>query len=195
MSPFIESMRAILRTKHYSLRTEKSYLNWVRQFIRFNDRRHPAELGNEEIERFLNHLALNRQVSATTQSQALCALIFMYRHVIQKSIEGLSYSMTKKPRRLPTVLAPEEVARIMANLSGKYRLITGLLYGAGLRINEALRLRIKVVDFTNKTIFIFRGKGSKDRYTLLPNTVNNTHVLGDRFSGTASPVDSIITSI
>lgn len=168
MSQFIERVREELRTRHYSLQTEKSYLNWIRSFIRFSDLRHPEELHNIDIERFLNHLANNRRVSAATQNQALCAIIFMYRNVIKREIEGLSYAMTKTPRRIPTVLSAGEVAKILSCMSGKYRLITALLYGSGLRINEALRLRIKDIDFTNQTIFVFRGKGGKDRVTLLP---------------------------
>lgn len=168
MSPFIEAVRTELRTKRYSLQTEKSYLTWIRSFIRFHDRKHPKDLSNCEIEQFLNHLAVNRQVSAATQNQALCALIFMYKHVIKREIVGLSYSLTKKPRRMPTVLDSQEVATIIALMKGKYKLVTALLYGSGLRINEALRLRIKDINFANKTIFVFRGKGGKDRYTLLP---------------------------
>lgn len=173
MSLFIESVRTELRTKRYSLQTEKAYLFWIKRFIRFHDRRHPAELFNQEIEQFLNHLAMNRQVSAATQNQALCALIFMYKHVIKREIEGLKYSLTKKPRRMPTVLDSKEVSDIMHLMTGKYKLITALLYGSGLRIHEALRLRIKDIDFTNKTIFVFRGKGGKDRYTLLPRRLIN----------------------
>ena len=168
MSLFIESVRAELRTRHYSLNTEKSYLTWIREFIRFCDLRHPQQLDNPDIERFLTHLANNRQVSAATQNQALCAIIFMYRHVIQREIEGLRYAMTKTPRRMPTVLSAEETAKILSCMSGKYKLITALLYGSGLRINEALRLRIKDIDFNNQTIFVFRGKGGKDRVTMLP---------------------------
>ena len=171
MSPFIESVRTELRTKRYSLQTEKSYLTWIRSFIRFHDKRHPKDLANCEIEQYLNHLAVNRQVSAATQNQALCALIFMYKYVIRREIVGLNYSLTKKPKRMPTVLDEQEVAIIMGLLRGKYKLITALLYGAGLRIHEALRLRVKDIDFTNKTVFVFRGKGGKDRYTLLPHSL------------------------
>lgn len=171
MSPFIESIRTELRTRRYSLQTEKVYLNWIRSFIRFHDKKHPSELENEHIEQFLSHLALNRQVSAATQNQALCALIFMYKHVVCREIVGLSYSFTKKPRRMPTVLNVNEVNQIIHLMSGKYRLITALLYGAGLRINEAIKLRIKDINFTNNTIFVFRGKGGKDRYTLLPHNI------------------------
>lgn len=172
MSLFIESVRAELRTRHYSLQTEKSYLHWIKSFIRFCDRRHPEHLYNPEIERYLTHLANNRQVSAATQNQALCAIIFMYRNVIKREIVGLNYAMTKTPRRVPTVLSADEISKILSHMTGKYKLISALLYGAGLRINEALRLRIKDIDFDNQTIFVFRGKGGKDRMTMLPkNTI------------------------
>ncbi|WP_205601929.1 phage integrase N-terminal SAM-like domain-containing protein, partial [Enterobacter hormaechei] len=146
-SQFIESMRTELRTKHYSYATEKSYLHWVRTFIRFNDYKHPKDMGNSEIERFLNHLAVNRQVSAATQNQALCAIIFMYRNVIKREINDLAYSFTKRQKTIPTVLSTQEAMLIISNLSGKYRIIASLLFGAGLRINEALKLRIKDIDF------------------------------------------------
>lgn len=171
MSPFIEQVRMQLRTRHYSLQTEKSYLFWIRRFIRFHDKRHPRSLGNKDIERFLNHLAVNRGVSSATQNQALCALIFMYRHVIEQDIEGLNYSLSKKPKRMPTVLSACEASSILALMRGKYKLIAALLFGAGMRINEALRLRVKDIDFNHGTLFIFRGKGGKDRYTLLPRSL------------------------
>lgn len=167
-SPFLETVRAELRTRHYSLKTEKSYLYWTRQFILFNEKKHPDTLGNREIERFLNHLAVNRRVSPATQNQALCAIIFVYRHVIQKDIQDLKYQFAKKARRLPTVIDQEEVSAILSNMDEKYGLITAMLYGCGLRINEALSLRIKDIDFKSRNVFVFSGKGRKDRYTLLP---------------------------
>lgn len=167
-SPFINSIRKELRTRHYSIRTEKVYLYWVRYFIRFNSCAHPAQMGNHEIERFLNHLAVNRQVSAATQNQALCALIFMYRYVIGREITELAYSSARRPRNLPTVLNDTEVARVLQHLDGKYWLIASLLYGCGCRIQETLSLRVKDIDLAAKSILVFRGKGKKDRYTLLP---------------------------
>jgi integron integrase len=125
-------------------------------------------MGNFEIERFLNHLAVNRRVSSATQNQSLCAIIFVYRHVLKKDIEGLKYKFAKKPVRLPAIINPEEVAEILEHLTSKYWLITALLYGCGLRIHEALSLRVKDIDPKNHSIFVFRGKGNKDRYTLLP---------------------------
>jgi len=171
-SPFLEAVRTEIRTRHYSLKTEKSYLYWIRQFILFNDKKHPSEMGNAEIERFLNHLAVNRAVSSATQNQALCAIIFVYRHVVKKEIEGLQYRFAKKPRRLPTVLNQQEVSSILNHLDSKYWLITALLFGCGLRISEALSLRVKDVDLASQNLFIHNGKGQKDRYTLLPRGLN-----------------------
>ncbi len=170
-SPFIEKIRTELRTRHYSLRTEKTYLYWVRNFILFSDKRHPETMSNPEIERYLNYLATQRKVSAATQNQALCALIFMYRHVIKRDIEDLNYGFAKRPKNLPTVLSAQEIALILPHLQGKYWLITALLYGCGFRIHEALALRVKDIDLNHRSIFIFRGKGAKDRYTLLPNAL------------------------
>jgi len=170
-SPFMERVRSELRTRHYSLRTENTYLYWIRHFIRFNDKCHPETMGNAEIEHFLNYLAVHRRVSAATQNQALCAIIFMYRHVIKRDIEDLNYGFAKRPRNLPTVLSAHEVASILHQLHDKYWLITALLYGCGFRIHEVLALRIKDIDLHNRSIFIFRGKGGKDRYTLLPATL------------------------
>lgn len=170
-SPFIESIRIELRTRRYSLQTEKVYLYWIRCFIRFNDYKHPEETGNFEVERFLNYIAANRKVSSATQNQALCALVFMFRHVIKKELVGLNYSFSRKPKSMPTVLNAHEARQVINGLTGKYRLIGMLLYGSGLRINEALSLRIKDVNFENNTIFVYRGKGGKDRYTLLPKSI------------------------
>lgn len=171
MSPFIESIRAVIRTKQYSLKTEKSYLYWARYFIRFHHLKHPNEMGNKEVETFLSHLAVSRGVSAATQNQALCAIVFMYKHVLERELKDLKFGYAKKPRNLPTVLNAEEVQKILKCMLGKYWLITAILYGCGLRVHEALRLRIKDIDFVNKSIFIFRGKGGKDRYTLLPESL------------------------
>jgi len=170
-SPFIESVRNELRVRHYSLQTEKTYLYWIKSFILFNEKQHPEKMSNHEIERFLNYIATSRGVSASTQNQALCAIIFLYRHVIKRDITDLSYTFAKRSRRLPTVLSPEEVNRILNNCSGKYWLIIALLYGCGFRVSEVLSLRIKDIDLNNRSIFIFSGKGAKDRYTLLPNSL------------------------
>ena len=170
-SPFLELVRAELRTRRYSIQTEKTYLHWIRSFVLFNDRQHPKNMGNPEIERFLNYLAISRGVSASTQNQALCAIIFLYRHVLQQEIVDLKYKFAKRPKSLPTVLPATEVAKILDHLDGKYWLITAILYGCGLRISEALSLRVKDIDLRSNSVFVFRGKGAKDRYTLLPASI------------------------
>ncbi len=172
-SPFLESVRTELRTRRYSLRTEKVYLSWIRSFILFNDKKHPNDMSNNEIERFLNHLAINRQVSSATQNQALCAIIFLYRYVIKRDIHDLSYSFTKREQAIPTVLSHDEATLILSKMKGIHKLIASILYGSGLRINEALTLRVKDLNLTNNTVFVFRGKGRKDRYSLLPKTLNS----------------------
>lgn len=128
-------------------------------------------MGNREIERFLNHLAMNRQVSAATQNQALCAIIFLYRYIIKKDIQGLNYSFTKREQSIPTVLSHEEATSILTKMEGVHRLIASILYGSGLRINEALSLRVKDINFADGTLFVFRGKGKKDRYSILPKSL------------------------
>lgn len=170
-SPFLESIRDVLRTKHYSLRTEKSYLYWIKYFILFNNKQHPRDMGEFEINRFLTHLAVNRGVSAATQNLALCAIVFMYKHVLARDNLGLTFSYAKQPRNIPTVLSPDEAQAILNQLHQPYQLIAAVMYGSGLRLNEALSLRIKDIDFANNTIFIFRGKGKKDRLSLLPKTL------------------------
>lgn len=171
MSGFIEEVRSDMRLRHYSFKTEKAYLGWIKRFIKFHDFKHPKDMGKTEIEDFLGYLANNRKVSASTQTQALCALMYLYKHILHIEIQNLDYGFSKKPKRLPTVISSIEANSIISQLSFKYKLICLLLYGAGLRISEALKLRIKDIDFTNNTIFIFSGKGAKDRYTLLPQKV------------------------
>lgn len=167
-SPFLQQVRSEMRTLQYSLRTEKSYLYWIKHFILFHHKRHPQDMANVEIEAFLSFLANQRQVSSATQNQALCALMFMYKHILQIEITQLAYHYTKAPKRLPTVLSHQEVQQILTHLMGRNWLIAALLYGCGLRINEALKIRVKDINFDNQTLFVFRGKGGKDRYTLLP---------------------------
>lgn len=136
--------------------------------------RHPSEMGNPEFEQFLNFIATQRKVSSATQNQALCALIFMYRHVVKKEITGLQYGFARRSRNLPVVMSAEEVASIVKHLEGKYRLLALIMFGGGLRINEALSLRIKDIDFAQSSIFVFRGKGRKDRYAILPKTIEES---------------------
>ena len=165
----LDVVRAKLRLKHYAIRTEEAYVDWIRRFIIFHKKRHPKEMGIPEIEAFLTHLAVNANVAASTQNQAFSALIFLYREVFGIELDGRIDAMrAKKPQRLPTVLTQDEVRRIIANLEGIHRLIVQLLYGSGLRILECLRLRVKDLDFARYEITVRQGKGLKDRRTMLP---------------------------
>jgi integron integrase len=160
--------RARIRVRHLSYRTENTYLNWIRRFIVFHEWRHPRDLGAAEIEAFLTHLAVERRVSASTQNQALQAILFLYRHVLEVELPWLNNVVrAKRPARLPVVLTREEVARILAHLQGTYLLIAQLLYGSGLRLNECLNLRVKDVEFTRRALIVRHGKGGKDRVTVL----------------------------
>jgi len=159
----------LLRAKHYGYSTEKSYIRWIRQFILFNNKRHPKELGEGEVNRFLSYLATENRVSASTQNQALCALVFLYKHIIKRELGELTgLTWAKKPKILPVVLSQAEVGQVLSELRGTNRLLGSLLYGTGLRIRESLRLRIKDIDFDRNTIFVRRGKGQKDRVVMLP---------------------------
>jgi integron integrase len=165
----LEQVSYVLRRKHYSIRTEESYLNWIRRFILFHDKRHPRDMSAPEVEAFLTHLAVREHVAASTQNQALSALLFLYRHVLQMELtEPLDALRARKGKRLPVVLTPAEVRAIFAHLAGTHALMTGLLYGSGLRVMECLRLRVKDVDFEKRQIVVRQGKGDKDRVTMLP---------------------------
>ncbi|UCE87979.1 MAG: integron integrase [Deltaproteobacteria bacterium] len=164
----LDRVRAELRVRHRSPRTEQSYVQWIRRFILFHGKRHPASMGAEEICAFLNHLAVERSVSAATQNQALNALAFLYRHVLDREPPALAALVrARKPRRLPVVLTPDEVRRVLAELEGGPWLIAALLYGSGLRLFEALRLRVKDLDFGRREIVVRQGKGRRDRATPL----------------------------
>ena len=167
-SPFIESIRHCIRTKQYSYRTEKTYLYWIRFFIHFHNKQHPTHLNEREVEQFLTYLAVHRKVSASTQNQALCAISFMYKQVLQKPLENLRFGYSNAPKNVPQVLAHHEATQIIVLMAGNYTLIASLQYGAGLRVSEALRLRIKDFDFNKQTIYIHRSKGDKSRVSLLP---------------------------
>jgi len=165
----IQRLRLALRSRHYSRRTEKSYVAWVKRFIHFSGLRHPAEMGEKEINEFLSYLAVKKKVSASTQNQALCAILFLYRHVLNREIGELGDVIrARKPRRLPVVLTCEEVKRILNHLRGTNWLIAALMYGAGLRLSECLRLRVQDIDFDGCMIIVRDGKGFKDRITMLP---------------------------
>ncbi len=160
-----------IRQKHYSIRTEQAYTDWIRRFILFHGKRHPAAMGELEIEAFLTHLAVNRNVAASTQNQAFSALLFLYREVLEKELAFVNATRAKKPVRLPVVLTPEEVQAIFVHLNGVHHLMAGLLYGSGLRLMECIRLRVKDLDFDYGQIVVRDGKGMKDRVTMLPHSI------------------------
>jgi integron integrase len=165
----LDRVRIAARRRHYSLRTEQSYVGWVRRFILFHDKRHPKDMGAAEVVAFLSDLAVRGRVSASTQNQALSALLFLYRHVLDRELEGLDTTVRSKVgRALPVVLTREEVRSVLAHLHGTRRLKCTLLYGAGLRLLECLRLRVKDVDFSRSQLTIRQGKGRRDRMTTLP---------------------------
>jgi integron integrase len=165
----LDRVRAALRTRHCSLRTEKAYVGWIRRYIVFHGKRHPTEMGAAEITRFLSDLAIQRNVAASTQNQALSALLFLYREVLEQELPWLDdIERARNSERIPVVLTREEVQAVIDALDGPTRLPALLLYGAGLRLLEALRLRVKDVDFGRNQITVRSGKGGKDRVTMLP---------------------------
>ena len=168
----LDQVRHVLRRKHYSIRTEQTYVGWIRRFIIFHDKRHPSEMGAPEIEAFLTHLAVVGKVAAATQNQALNALLFLYRAVLQHDIEWLNnFEHAKKPSRLPVVLTPEETRAVLNRLDETKWIMASLLYGAGLRLMECIRLRVKDIEFTRRQRVVREGKGAKDRITMLPDKV------------------------
>jgi integron integrase len=155
--------------RHLSLRTEQAYISWIRRFILFHHKRHPREMGETEIRAFISHLAVEGGISASTQTVALSALLFLYRDVLKKDLPYVSnIERARKPKRLPVVFTRDESKRILSNLEGTHWLVAGLLYGSGLRLMECLRLRVKDLDFTYGQITVRDGKGEKDRITMLP---------------------------
>ena len=165
----IDQLRTHLRTRHYSIRTEQLYVDWVRRFIRFHEMRHPRDLGPGEVEAFLSHLAEVRGVSASTQNQAKAALLYLYKQVLDMSLPWLDEVVqAKTPKRLPVVLTEREVRDLLGQLNGPMWLIASLLYGTGMRLMECLRLRVKDVEFARREIVVREGKGNKDRVTVLP---------------------------
>lgn len=168
----LDRVKEAIRYKHYSLRTEDVYVYWCRFFIRFHGLRHPKEMGSIEVEAFLSHLANDRQVSASTHRQALSALLFMYKVVLQIDLPWLAdIGKPKISRRLPVVLSIDEVCNIFMHLSGEHLLLAKLLYGTGMRISEAITLRVKDIDFLHRTIIVREGKGGKDRALMLPSSL------------------------
>jgi site-specific recombinase XerD len=159
----LEQVREAIRTRHYSLRTEDTYLSWIKRFILFHGKRHPRAMGRQEVQQFLSHLAVAGHVAASTQSQALSAILFLYQQVLKQDIGWLhDIVRAKQPQRLPVVLTQDEVAKVLRQLSGVTWIMGTLLYGAGLRLLECLRLRVKDLDFSSHQIVVRDGKGQKD---------------------------------
>ena len=172
----LDRVRHACRVRHYSLRTEDCYADWVRRFVLFHGKRHPREMGAAEINQFLTHLAVEGRVSASTQNQALCALVFLYGQVLERELHGIEAVRARRPRRLPVVLSPEEVAAVLERVEGArgdFRLMARLLYGCGLRLLECCRLRVKDLQLARGQIVVRAGKGNKDRVVMLPRSVRD----------------------
>ena len=168
----LDQVRDKIRVKHYSIRTETQYLQWIKRFILFHGKRHPQDMDAVEVEAFLTHLAVEGSVSASTQNQALSALLFLYREVLGINLPWMNTMVrAKKPQRLPVVLSRAEVALVLERMDGGYGLMARLLYGTGMRLMECVRLRVKDIDFGQREILIRDGKGAKDRVTMLPETL------------------------
>jgi integrase len=165
----LDHVREAIRLKHYSRHTEQAYVTWIKRYIFFHDKRHPKDMGVAEIEAFLTHLAVQQKVAASTQNQALSALLFLYRDVLRHPLDGpIDAIRARKPKRLPTVLTKEEALQVIGALSGIHQLMAKMLYGTGMRLMECLRLRVKDLDFAQQQIIVRDGKGMNDRVTMLP---------------------------
>lgn len=168
----LDKVREVIRLKHYSIRTEQAYIGWIKRYILFHNKRHPRNMSSPEITAFLTHLAVKQHVAASTQNQALSALLFLYREVLHQDLDqSLDPVRAKKPRRLPTVMNRAETRRVIAALSGTHQLMVKLLYGSGLRLLECARLRVKDIDFAQRQIVVRDAKGGKDRITVLPDSL------------------------
>lgn len=171
-SPLMEQVRNALRVRHYSIRTEQTYVHWIKRFIHFHNVRHPGEMGEREVSDFLTHLAVHRRVAASTQNQALNALVFLYKHVLDRPLGDIVGAVrAKRPQRLPVVLTQDEVREIFKHLDGVHWLVACLLYGSGLRLMEGVRLRVKDLEFSRRAIVVRDGKGAKDRVVTLPDEI------------------------
>lgn len=168
----LDQVSDAIRTKHYSLRTEKTYKDWIKRYILFHNKRHPKEMGVSEVQAFITHLAMHGNVSASTQNQALSAILFLYRHVLHIELEFPADTIRpEKSRRIPVVLTKEEAVAIISRMNGLSKLMTKILYGSGLRLMECMRLRVKDIDFGNHQIIVRDGKGEQDRVTILPDSL------------------------
>ena len=172
-SPLLEQVRSAIRVRHYSYRTEQTYLLWIKRYILFHNKRHPLAMGEQEITAFLTHLAVDKHVAASTQNQALSALLFLYKDVLNQELDWLDNVVrARRPRHIPTVLTQKEIGLLLNTLKGVNALLARLMYGTGLRLMEALRLRVQDVDFEYKQIIVRSGKGNKDRITMLPDSLS-----------------------
>ena len=168
----LDQLRQLIRTKHLSIRTEKTYVQWVKRYILYHNKTHPAKLGSHHINQYLTYLAVKKNVAASTQNQALNAIVFMYKHLLRQNVNQIGdYVRAKRSQKIPVVLSKDETQLLFKHLSGVYKLIAGLLFGSGLRIMECMRLRIKDVDFKYRCITVRDGKGQKDRVTILPDKI------------------------
>ena len=165
----MDEFRRVMRLHHYSLRTEQAYADWIKRFIWFHDKRHPAEMGEQEVSAFLSHLAVERKVSASTQNPALAAILFLYSRVLGLDLPWLgSVTRARQPARLPFVISRADVQRVLAAMRGTHQLVARLLYGSGMRVLEGLRLRVGDLEFDYQQIRVRSGKGDHDRMTILP---------------------------
>jgi len=168
----IDQTRNVLRLHHYSIRTEEAYIQWIKRFIFFHNKRHPNDMGEKEVRHFLTHLAVDKHVSASTQNQALSAILFLYKRVLEKELDWIDDVVrAKRPKYLPVVLTKKEVTNVLNGMTGTNALIAKLLYGTGMRLMEALRLRIQDIDFEQYQVIVRSGKGNKDRVTTLPESL------------------------
>ena len=166
----LDQYSEFLRNRHYSLRTEQTYIGWVRQYILFHNKRHPRDMGVEEINAFITHLVNQKKVAASTQNQAISAILFLYRNVLNIKLDETRLTPIRptRPKRVPTVLSREEAKKVIANMDGIYKLMAQIMYGSGLRLMEVIRLRVKDLDFANRQILVRDGKGENDRVTMFP---------------------------
>jgi integron integrase len=168
----LEQVRDAIRTKHYSLRTEKTYIEWIRRYILHHGKKHPREMGASQVQEFISHLATQNNVAASTQNQALSAITFLYRHVLMTELQFPADTIRPgRSKPLPVVLTPQEARAVINNMNGLPRLMAKILYGSGLRLMECMRLRVKDLDFGNHQIIVREGKGEKDRFTILPDSI------------------------
>lgn len=171
-SPFIEKVRRNIRLRGYSIRTEKAYIYWIKQFIYFMSKKHPADCGPDDVKAFLTYLAAERLVAANTQKVALNALVFMYRHILNQELGDMGFGLATKQRTLPTVLSPNQVKQVLDHLSARNKLVVQLLYGSGLRVSETLRLRVQDINLDQGSLLVKNSKGNKDRVTILSKSLH-----------------------